>query len=97
AAAAGSAVQQPVEQPVPAPAAAQPVEQAEAEPARASVPRATASRDRSLPPTIKQRINAEAHGSSPSVRHLPAGTPSAADAEAARANAHAADAALVAA
>ncbi|MFE1959695.1 DUF6344 domain-containing protein [Streptomyces sp. NPDC059479] len=98
AAAAGSAVQQPVEQPVPAPAAAQSVEQAEAEPARASVPRAAAaSRDRSLPPTIKQRINAEAHGSSPSVRHLPAGTPSAADAEAARANAHAADAALVAA
>ncbi|MGA4957140.1 DUF6344 domain-containing protein [Streptomyces lavendulocolor] len=27
---------------------------------------------RSLPPTIKQRIRAEAHGSSPSVRHLPA-------------------------
>ncbi|MFI8290393.1 hypothetical protein EAO71_19180 [Streptomyces sp. ms191] len=27
-------------------------------------------RDRSLPPTIKQRIGAEAHGSSPSVRHL---------------------------
>ncbi|MEU8520686.1 DUF6344 domain-containing protein [Streptomyces sp. NPDC048577] len=26
-------------------------------------------RDRSLPPTIKQRIGAEAHGSSPSVRH----------------------------
>ncbi|WP_405855458.1 DUF6344 domain-containing protein [Streptomyces sp. NBC_00090] len=25
--------------------------------------------DRSLPPTIKQRIGAEAHGSSPSVRH----------------------------
>ncbi|WP_066945915.1 DUF6344 domain-containing protein [Streptomyces lushanensis] len=102
AAAAGSAVQQPVEQPVPAPAAAQPVErtEAEAEPARAYTPRtAAASRDRSLPPTIKQRINAEAHGSSPSVRHLPAGagTPGAADAEAARASAHAADAALVAA
>lgn len=29
-------------------------------------------RDRSLPPTIKQRIHAEAHGASPSVRHLPA-------------------------
>ncbi|HEY9370281.1 DUF6344 domain-containing protein [Streptomyces sp.] len=29
-------------------------------------------RDRSLPPTIKQRIRAEAHGSTPSVRHLPA-------------------------
>ncbi|WP_336321181.1 DUF6344 domain-containing protein [Streptomyces lavendofoliae] len=26
----------------------------------------------SLPPTIKQRIRAEAHGASPSVRHLPA-------------------------
>lgn len=30
------------------------------------------ARDRSLPPTIKQRIRAEAHGSSPSTRHLPA-------------------------
>ncbi|MFF8832018.1 DUF6344 domain-containing protein [Streptomyces sp. NPDC015131] len=29
-------------------------------------------RVRSLPPTIKQRIRAEAHGSSPSVRRLPA-------------------------
>ncbi|MFE7551335.1 DUF6344 domain-containing protein [Streptomyces gardneri] len=29
--------------------------------------------DRSLPPTIKQRIGAEAHGSSPSVRHRHAG------------------------
>ncbi|MEJ8636130.1 DUF6344 domain-containing protein [Streptomyces sp. NPDC006475] len=28
-------------------------------------------RDRSLPPTIKQRISAEAHGSSPATRHLP--------------------------
>ncbi|UUN28024.1 DUF6344 domain-containing protein [Streptomyces sp. FIT100] len=28
--------------------------------------------DRSLPPTIKQRIRAEAHGATPSVRHLPA-------------------------
>ncbi|MFF9196496.1 DUF6344 domain-containing protein [Streptomyces sp. NPDC014779] len=27
---------------------------------------------RALPPTIKQRIRAEAHGSSPAVRHLPA-------------------------
>ncbi|MCK8676258.1 DUF6344 domain-containing protein [Streptomyces lichenis] len=33
------------------------------------------TRDRSLPPTIKQRIRAEAHGSSPSVRHLPAVAP----------------------
>ncbi|WP_406270704.1 DUF6344 domain-containing protein [Streptomyces sp. NBC_00191] len=30
------------------------------------------ARDRSLPPTIKQRIRAEAHGSSPATRHLPA-------------------------
>ncbi|MEO3972750.1 DUF6344 domain-containing protein [Streptomyces sp. CAU 1734] len=30
------------------------------------------TRDRSLPPTIKQRIGAEAHGTSPSVRKLPA-------------------------
>ncbi|MER5883910.1 DUF6344 domain-containing protein [Streptomyces sp. NPDC001941] len=32
-------------------------------------------RDRSLPPTIKQRIGAEAHGSSPSSRHLSAAAP----------------------
>ncbi|GGT21061.1 DUF6344 domain-containing protein [Streptomyces purpureus] len=38
-----------------------------------AVYRAPMPRDRSLPPTIKQRIGAEAHGSSPSVRHLPAG------------------------
>ncbi|MFF3455556.1 DUF6344 domain-containing protein [Streptomyces sp. NPDC002730] len=30
------------------------------------------ARDRSLPPTIKQRIRAEAHGSSPATRHLQA-------------------------
>ncbi|NUK04019.1 hypothetical protein HRW23_21350 [Streptomyces lunaelactis] len=30
------------------------------------------ARDRSLPPTIKQRIRAEAHGSSPATRHLSA-------------------------
>lgn len=95
AAAAGTAVQQPAEQPVPerpvpAPAAeaAGIAEAAEAAPVRATVPRAAgASRDRSLPPTIRQRITAEAHGSSPSVRHLPAGTPSEAN--------PAADAALV--
>ncbi|MCX4549446.1 DUF6344 domain-containing protein [Streptomyces sp. NBC_01387] len=28
-------------------------------------------KDRALPPTIKQRIRAEAHGSTPSTRHLP--------------------------
>jgi hypothetical protein len=30
-------------------------------------------RERTLPPTMKQRIRAEAHGSSPSARSLPAG------------------------
>ncbi|MEU8529954.1 MULTISPECIES: DUF6344 domain-containing protein [Streptomyces] len=40
--------------------------------------RRSPARDRSLPPTIKQRIRAEAHGATPSVRHLPAaGTPEA--------------------
>ncbi|MER7954253.1 DUF6344 domain-containing protein [Streptomyces sp. NPDC096030] len=32
-------------------------------------------RERSLPPTIKQRIRAEAHNASPSVRHLRADSP----------------------
>ncbi|ATL29089.1 DUF6344 domain-containing protein [Streptomyces formicae] len=31
----------------------------------------TTAYERSLPPTMKQRIRAEAHGSSPSCRHLP--------------------------
>ncbi|MGW3657451.1 DUF6344 domain-containing protein [Streptomyces sp. NPDC005151] len=31
----------------------------------------TLPRDRSLPPTMKQRIRAEAHGSSPATRQLP--------------------------
>src|SRR5262249_20763269 len=31
-------------------------------------------RGRTLPPTMKQRINAEAHGSTPRARSLPAGT-----------------------
>ncbi|MDT9690846.1 DUF6344 domain-containing protein [Streptomyces sp. P9(2023)] len=35
----------------------------------------TTVRERSLPPTIKQRIGAEAHNSSPSVRHLRADAP----------------------
>ncbi|GHC76030.1 DUF6344 domain-containing protein [Streptomyces flavofungini] len=30
-----------------------------------------AAYERSLPPTMKQRIRAEAHGSTPSCRHLP--------------------------
>ncbi|WP_190121435.1 DUF6344 domain-containing protein [Streptomyces inusitatus] len=37
------------------------------------------SRTRSLPPTIKQRIRAEAHNASPSVRKLPALDPLALD------------------
>ncbi|MET8474121.1 DUF6344 domain-containing protein [Streptomyces sp. NPDC006422] len=42
----------------------------------ATVPAPAAARPywsfkRSLPPTMKQRISAEAHGSSPSVRHRP--------------------------
>ncbi|GGY66823.1 DUF6344 domain-containing protein [Streptomyces omiyaensis] len=36
-------------------------------------------RQGSLPPTIKQRIGAEAHGSSPSVRHSRAAAPLASD------------------
>ncbi|MFU0439743.1 DUF6344 domain-containing protein [Streptomyces sp. BG2AG] len=32
----------------------------------------TLHRDRALPPTMKQRIRAEAHGSSPATRHLSA-------------------------
>ncbi|MGA4840810.1 DUF6344 domain-containing protein [Streptomyces sp. G45] len=31
----------------------------------------TAAYERSLPPTMKQRIRAEAHGATPSCRHLP--------------------------
>ncbi|MEW1723614.1 DUF6344 domain-containing protein [Streptomyces sp. NPDC093109] len=94
AAAAGTAVQQPADQPAQAPAAAA---RHHAEPGTAgwaAVPRAL-PRDRSLPPTIKQRIRAEAHGSSPSVRHLPAVLPSETDAALARESAYAADAALV--
>jgi hypothetical protein len=47
-------------------------------------------KDRALPPTMKQRIRAEAHGSSPSTRHAPLDT----DAEAEQQGAPAADAAL---
>ncbi|GAA4911078.1 DUF6344 domain-containing protein [Streptomyces coeruleoprunus] len=36
-----------------------------------AVPGRRAARGPALPPTIKQRIRAEAHGSSPSVRRLP--------------------------
>ncbi|MFF6907483.1 DUF6344 domain-containing protein [Streptomyces sp. NPDC012389] len=38
----------------------------------------TLPRDRALPPTMKQRIRAEAHGSSPATRHLSADTTAAA-------------------
>ncbi|MFD6802977.1 DUF6344 domain-containing protein [Streptomyces cyaneofuscatus] len=38
----------------------------------------TLPRDRALPPTMKQRIRAEAHGSSPATRHLSADPASAA-------------------
>ncbi|MEU6974761.1 DUF6344 domain-containing protein [Streptomyces sp. NPDC046371] len=37
------------------------------------------ARSRALPPTIKQRIGAEAHGSSPAVRHLRADAPAGTD------------------
>ncbi|MER6101351.1 DUF6344 domain-containing protein [Streptomyces sp. NPDC001832] len=47
----------------------------------------TLPRDRALPPTMKQRIRAEAHGSSPATRHLSADTT---DAMAARNTARAA-------
>ncbi|WP_328720560.1 DUF6344 domain-containing protein [Streptomyces sp. NBC_00247] len=46
----------------------------------------TLPRDRALPPTMKQRIRAEAHGSSPATRHLPADTASTPGTEAARTN-----------
>lgn len=39
-------------------------------PWRVIAPRFAVPRERSLPPTIKQRIRAEAHGSSPSVRRV---------------------------
>lgn len=99
AAADGAAVHQPAEQPAPAPAAHQ---NAKSATARVPLPRSM-PRDRSLPPTIKQRIRAEAHGSSPSVRHLPASPLNETDALAlrevrdVRESAPAADAASVAA
>ncbi|MET9952325.1 DUF6344 domain-containing protein [Streptomyces sp. NPDC006339] len=61
------------EEPAATPASAPTTKQARA---LASVPAQRAAqpwhtaRGRALPPTIKQRIRAEAHGSSPSVRHL---------------------------
>ncbi|ALO09652.1 hypothetical protein AQF52_4058 [Streptomyces venezuelae] len=69
------AVQQPEE---PAGSAATAAVPTTGERTHASVPAQRTHRwplagDRSLPPTIKQRIGAEAHGSSPSVRHRHAG------------------------
>ena len=43
-------------------------------PGRLIAPRSPLPRELALPPTIKQRIRAEAHGSSPSVRRVPCGT-----------------------
>ncbi|MFB9736899.1 DUF6344 domain-containing protein [Streptomyces sp. NPDC057386] len=40
-------------------------------PAQSSRPRSPWSLARALPPTMKQRIHAEAHGKSPSCRHRP--------------------------
>ncbi|MFI6702337.1 DUF6344 domain-containing protein [Streptomyces sp. NPDC050509] len=81
------------DRPAPAPAAAHRAAVALPAP-RATLPRAL-PRARSLPPTIKQRIRAEAHGSSPSVRHLPALTTTLPGDD--DDGTHAADAALVAA
>ncbi|WP_063798053.1 DUF6344 domain-containing protein [Streptomyces sp. 150FB] len=71
----GSVVRRPAEQPAGGSAAAPVVRPRAAETAhvRAALPRQV-QRDRSLPPTIKQRIRAEAHGSSPSVRRMPVDT-----------------------
>ena len=71
------ALQQP-EEPAGSAAAAAAAVSSTGERALASVPAQRTHRwplagDRSLPPTIKQRIGAEAHGSSPSVRHRHAG------------------------
>ncbi|WP_370413774.1 DUF6344 domain-containing protein [Streptomyces fradiae] len=40
-------------------------------PAQRTAPHWHLAQGRAVPPTIKQRIGAEAHGSSPAVRHLP--------------------------
>ncbi|MEI7033985.1 DUF6344 domain-containing protein [Streptomyces pratensis] len=63
---------------------ATPQEHTEATAATATAPsvRWTLPRDRALPPTMKQRIRAEAHGSSPTARQLsadPAGSTGATD------------------
>ncbi|WP_394432332.1 DUF6344 domain-containing protein [Streptomyces sp. SGAir0957] len=69
-------------------AAAAPVQQTEgACSAAATVPAPASARPfwsfkRSLPPTMKQRIRAEAHGSSPSCRHRPPADTEQSDADA---------------
>ncbi|MGV9562479.1 DUF6344 domain-containing protein [Streptomyces sp. NPDC003480] len=53
----------------------QPVRNSSAAPVTPTRP-AHGPRDRSLPPTMKQRIHAEAHGSSPNCRHrMPVSAP----------------------
>ena len=61
-----------------------------AAPATATTPsvRWTLPRDRALPPTMKQRIRAEAHGSSPATRQLSADTTDAAQAASSTRSAH---------
>lgn len=101
AAAADAAVQQPAEQPAKpvtgqSPVAAEERGGGEAAPAvRRALPENARPADTSRPPTIEQRIRAEAHGSSPSVRRVPVDTRT--DADVARDNESAADAALAAA
>ncbi|WP_406324831.1 DUF6344 domain-containing protein [Streptomyces niveus] len=101
AAAADAAVQQPAEQPAKpvkgqSPAAAEERGGGEAAPTvRRALPEYARPANTSRPPTIEQRIRAEAHGSSPSVRRLPVDTRT--DADVARDNESAADAALAAA
>lgn len=101
AAAADPAVQQPAEQPAkggqsPVAADARGGGGGEETPAvRRALPENARPANTSRPPTIEQRIRAEAHGSSPSVRRLPVDTRT--DADVARDNEAAADAALAAA
>ncbi|MEV0775193.1 DUF6344 domain-containing protein [Streptomyces sp. NPDC050433] len=98
AAASDAAVQQPAEQPAKGQSPVAADERGGGEPApavRRAHPENARPADTSRPPTIEQRIRAEAHGSSPSVRRLPVDTRTAADV--ARDNESAADAALTAA
>ncbi|WP_405821543.1 DUF6344 domain-containing protein [Streptomyces sp. NBC_00838] len=102
AAAADAAVQQPAEQPAKGDRSPVTTTEArgggEAAPAvrrERALPESARPADTSRPPTIEQRIRAEAHGSSPSVRRLPVDTRT--DAAVARDNEAAADAALAAA